>query len=528
MLLFAKPRAGSSVLYQLLQMWTLLLLLQLCTLPLQLGSASAVAPVPAVLLQAQLLQTNSTRPCTAVRIDQASVPPNATWFRLRGVSKDWAFPVLCDSFPHCARGLAAEWFVRTAASPQEHSFYGTEPTYLYLHRRTVNTFVVEAWSKRNDLGDGGDALLLGTSAPLRFSFDDRGFAAGVDLGEFRATTLGPGEVTISAHPVKNEAFGMVEVITWSAFRPTGTTTVGNTSRPAFTFDEGLLFEDFSPRQYTEAAPEHFIHLNVSVSAPGVYFIGVFAVWNGVYGYTVPAPENGVNAGSFPQVLDSTTGTKLMQPLAVVVPWENGSLPALPAGFLGAIHTTPPIPGDQRLALDSHAITVFDGGSVWIRLAHNAKCGDGCVGPSASVPTVIELEVPRGMQILPFIFGSAEGAMSGFANVTDVTSVPGGGAVNEGYVRLRLDKAATWQWGVYNRPKLQFVVAAELNGRTFSQARIRGYSSPSGQHRADNWQVLQLRAEELQPVPAVPRRLHTAYCWATPPTFARDAQTWKAL
>ena len=475
----------------------------------------------------RLQSAQSTRPCAVVQIENSTVPPRTTWFRLRGVSPGWAFPQVCSrSFSCGGKGVATQWFVRTHSqrTDQEHAFYGTDPTYLYEHLRTVNTFVVEAWSDRNDLGDGAQAQLLAVSAPMTFTFDDGGFAKNLDLGEFTARSLGPGEVMISAHPVDNDALKQAELITWSGFEVSGTTTAGNVTRPKFTFSEGLLFDNFTPRQYP-ATSDRFIHINASFSQPGVYFIGMFAVWNGVYGYTSPAPENGVNAGQFPRVVDNATGSNIMQPLAVVVPYENGSSPALPQGFIGPVHSTPAIPGDQRLALDTHAITVFDGASVWIRVVHNSVCGSACVGPELA-PQVIELEIPQGMRILPWMFGAAEGVASGFANVTDISKLPGGGAIPAGYYRIRLEKGATWQWGVYNKPKLQFEVPSRMIGHSFPSARIRGYSSSAGQQRADNWQRLELTVAELKPVPVLPKRLHTAYCWSNAGMVA--PKTWKAL
>eukprot|EP01052_Picozoa_sp_SAG31_P048606 SAG31_NODE_10242_length_1165_cov_1.389306_1_plen_292_part_10 len=131
-----------------------------------------------------------------------------------------------------------------------------------------------------------------------------------------------------------------------------------------------------------------------------------------------------------------------------------------------------------------------------------------------------------MRILPFLFGEAEGHQSGFENVTDVSSVTGGGAVAYGYVRVRLEKRSDWQWGVYNKPKLQFKIPQHMVGKYFSLARIRVYSTSAGQQRADNWQTLAIQVEELKPVPRLPKRLHTSYCWSN---FGMiQPKVWKAL
>ena len=49
---------------------------------------------------------------------------------------------------------------------QDHSFYGTQSTISGSGGRTVNTFVVEAWTARTDLGDSTRAQLLARSPEL--------------------------------------------------------------------------------------------------------------------------------------------------------------------------------------------------------------------------------------------------------------------------------------------------------------------------------------------------------------------------
>ena len=62
------------------------------------------------------------------------------------------------------------------------------------------TLVVEAWSDRNDLGDGSKAELLATSAPLTFTYDDKGFSSKASFVNFAAVQTAIGDVTISAQP----------------------------------------------------------------------------------------------------------------------------------------------------------------------------------------------------------------------------------------------------------------------------------------------------------------------------------------
>jgi hypothetical protein len=122
-------------------------------------------------------------------------------------------------------------------------------------------------------------------------------------------------------------------------------------------------------------------------------------------------------------------------------------------------------------------------------------------------------------------------------VTDVSLEAGGGPVPAGYQRLRLNKPTTYEWSYLNIAiELRVeVLDKSLEGRSFPLSRIRAYSGVAGQVRSDNWQTLAISVEALSPVPALPERLHTAFCWAQPDQFVNDAArgllsvgTWKAL
>jgi hypothetical protein len=59
------------------------------------------------------------------------------------------------------------------------------------------------------------------------------------------------------------------------------------------------------------------------------------------------------------------------------------------------------------------------------------------------PEVIELEVPTGLRIVKF--GAVDAQYLSQVNSTDVSHVPGGGAVATGYTRVRLNKPLKAEW-----------------------------------------------------------------------------------
>jgi hypothetical protein len=56
-------------------------------------------------------------------------------------------------------------------------------------------------------------------------------------------------------------------------------------------------------------------------------------------------------------------------------------------------------------------------------------------------------------------------------------------------------------------------AAFFAGRTFKHSQLRAYDgTAANQQRQDNWQPYTITVAELKPVPVLPKRLHTAFCW----------------
>ena len=286
--------------------------------------------------------------------------------------------------------------------------------------------------------------------------------------------------------------------------------------PSFVGD--MLGDAYSVREFSPPS------INLSYSQPGVRFVGIYGAYSKWYSPSFYAAVTKYHQGSWPR--DLSTG-RTFQPFAVITPWENGTLPQLPPGFGGPRLVTKPIPGDWRLALLSDRITVFSGGTVFVRAVNTDD-------RPQSAPQVVELDVPRGLRIVMHEHRSV--CCAGYRNVTDVSNVAGGGAVPAGYWRLRLNKEADFEWGYLNEAiELKLEVDADLAGNVFTLTRIRAYTGAANQRRADNWQTLAITVKTLVPVPRLPRRLRTSFCYTTPRQFVDDPAkllssltTWKAL
>ena len=171
---------------------------------------------------------------------------------------------------------------------------------------------------------------------------------------------------------------------------------------------------------------------------------------------------------------------------------------------------------------------------WADIVSVWRLGPG-LGLGLELP--IELELPIGLELVP-PDGGGGGVSVGWDNATDVSALTGGGAVAAGYRRLRLLKAQHSEWSYLNiAVQIKTAILDEaLVGKTFPDARIRAYSGAVGnQARSDNWQPLAITVKALVPVPALPKRLHTAFCWAGVKEFVDDKTlglsslaTWRAL
>jgi hypothetical protein len=424
------------------------------------------------------------------------------------------------------------------------------PCNLSLHdgeQRTSHSFVVEAWTDRDDLGvwpAERKGRMLATSNALTYTFDDAGFSRGLSFDKFKATDVAPGWVSIVAEPNNATIYAQAKQVTWTGFAPPPEPPVGAATTegdkkggalPVFTLNEAVMGDQYTTRSQPAGTSAVF-----SVSQPGIHFVGIYGAWNGQYGFSSPKPENGIRTySSFPLVVDKQAAagaSHTFQPIAIITPWENGTVPKLPRDFAGAVHNTGPIPGDWRLALRISKVTVFDGGMVALRCVHGPARPNG--GKFAF--QAVEIDAPTGLTVLwkgmckP---GAAQSSGQKLCNVTDVSLVPGGGKVPSGYTRWRLSKPPASEWSYLNEAvELRFeVVDTQLTGKTFPHARIRGYSGPKNQQRSDNWQALAMTVKSLVPVPMLPKRLHTSYCWGGPKEFVDDSShhlssiaTWKSL
>ena len=253
----------------------------------------------------------------------------------------------------------------------------------------------EAWSDRRVPGDSGAGKKLGSSAPITVHYDYT-FTEG-RYTNFSVTASGPGEGDICFFPSAEDASELHKALRhgelffrrvwWTGNRTTdgGKTELNQTAGvPTFNPDA------FDGQQYQYAAPR----FRVAWTQPGTYYLGLRA-WSGsTMRNVVQSPVDGINTLVYPQV------DGVFQPVAVVVPFENGSTVPIPAGFKGPTFHLPPIVGDKRVGLSKRNLTFFSGGHFYLPTmipasAAPSQCGPDCV---AAPPAAVDIDMPTGLRI----------------------------------------------------------------------------------------------------------------------------------
>lgn len=255
----------------------------------------------------------------------------------------------------------------------------------------------EAWTARRlDSGDDKAGAKLGVSSTIDVHFDYSLLKARFD--NFSVTATGPGEGNIEFIPAADDAatindatkLGMYFFVrVWPCKTPcTPQATALGSKENAY---PQFSASSFDGQQDQYAGPK----FRVAWSQPGTYYVGLNGAWSGETCHNVvQSPVDGVHTAAYPQV------DGVFQPVAIVVPFENGTTIPTPPGFAGPTFTLPAIKGDKRVALSKRNMTFFNGAHFYIPTMMPitgglSQCGEGCV---ATAPAAVDLELPHGVTL----------------------------------------------------------------------------------------------------------------------------------
>lgn len=339
--------------------------------------------------------------------DQASLPAGTDYLRL----------VIVDPGCGAAIPMPMEWMPVPSTqhmmfSPVNYSSswnaFGTTKTALpgcpeFKGNVTVKA---EAWTARRLPQNDTAGSKVGESQLLEVHFDYSLTAATFDNFSVTATGEGEGDIEFSpAHsddPTIKHATqlgGYFFVRVWPCVD-----SPSNKCPPTSTYPGGVAAhteararglptfkaDSFDGQQEQTASPK----FRVAWSQPGTYYFGLSA-WSGQTCHNVvQSPMDGVHTAVYPQV------DGVFQPVAIIVPFENGTVIPVPKGFRGPIFHLPKITGNKRVALSKRNLTFFDGAHWYLPTelpisSAPSQCGYGCV---AAPPAAVDVELPHGVTL----------------------------------------------------------------------------------------------------------------------------------
>ncbi len=400
-----------------------------------------------------------------------STVPGARWYKLERVAGPDGREVITDEYYPL-------WFDRPERVVRFTPFWGrrsADDGPLYLR--------VSAWTEKESNG-GRRVSRYSNVLAVHYdhSFENLTFDLIAEVDPRR-----PGEAVLRAVPRDPKLASQVELYAWWTYTPQDDGT-----RDVRFRGEGLFALTTTPA------------LRLSFARPGVYYIGLHSAWNGTYGYTFATPATGLRTRSFPQV------DGRFVPVALIVPYEDGTSDPLPSGFAGPRVMLPSIPGDVRFPLRKEMITLFDGGSLFLPLG-GAK------------PITVEVQLPVGIALVDY--RPAHAPAFAYA-VQDVSDAVDDGSLPPGYRRYRLVKERPDRdWSYRNRVLPLYVrfTSPDVIGREGLFMDLRAYTRAVDGARQDNWQRVRIRPVALPQV-SLPRRLRTGITWAYGDLFPGEAAT----
>ena len=263
------------------------------------------------------------------------------------------------------------------------------------------------------------------------------------------------------------------------------------------------------------------HFDLTISLGGdVYFVGIFGVFsNGISGGHLQGAPGFVSQRA-PLVQLTATGWGF-QPLALIVPFANGTLPSLPDGFKGPRLVLPPIPGDARLALHPvedetySAVTMFTGGTISMRLFYPSDESKTGMCEGACLEAGIELELPTCITLQNF---------SKNFKYSVVTAPSQPEAVDVYRVRLQTPPNLHG-WYYYEQRAVWLNPIISCTTPSSQTVRIRALLTEASEQLTTNWQELQVSVKAVpKPPKKLPRRLAPSLTWTSTFHFAPNETT----
>lgn len=484
----------------------------LTTLVLWAAAPSAQSPLTFTITPSS--PADPIKSCNVQVSQVQGAPTGADWLLLETVSGPQFSGLLPLSAKPIPNGPGPAWIpLAIATSPEtatvkwwseyfdrnDEGHDPIDPTHASTGDPTGSvTLALSAWQGRN----GTKLATAPTTAVMHY---DKSYTA-LRWNLTAAPRGTPGTVRLQLVPADSESEALAAdtgLAWWFRYKHT-TTPAGQVAQFA---------EDPSIEQTLE--PPTF---DLTVSLGGrVYFVGIFGSFStGICG-GFPQGSKGFVSQRAP-LADLGANRTGFQPLAIIIPFSNGTVPQLPAGFMGPRITLPNIPGDARLALQPFKdetyskVSMFDGGTIAMSLLYpqDESTAGKCEG--ACITAGIEVELPVCITLQNWSKNFA------YTVVPSPSSQPSLAAAPVGTYRVRL-RTSTALHGFFYYDQRVFWLSPKISCPTPSTqtVKLRPLLTEAAAQLPDNWQELQVSVVATPtPLANPPKRLAPSLTWA--PTF----------
>ena len=460
--------------------------------------AAAPLGVPFVFQMIPTTSPDNPIKSYAANADVLGSPPATSW---------WALVRVLNASGCIADQQAGPWWYH------DPNFWFTSANTYGVASATVGPYYycVQAWSQLPD--EGGALLATSNSVTVHFDFTRQSLTA--TLSAVFAT---PGTVKVTANYAVAPDWKGQPV-------PVSTLEAWWNETKMFSFcncfckmdASGDYVLDAKGNQAFDADRNGYTHspvpfVTASFSRPGVKFFSIQNMWNGEYGWSWPRQGLGLSSFS-PQPMTGPWPDGDFQPLAVILPYENGTMVPVPPAFRGPIvKADRPIPGDLRLPLLRDSLSVFNGSTTHFPLMEEYVTHRDCNDALSLCPSFIELNLPIGL--VPMCSLKLAASCRFDASAIACTPLPSPAPRGQRSC-YRLTRRQGEQWSYENSVvDVSWLVQGGQGSVQYAaplDAAIRVLLNAAAAARSDNWQMLSITVVKLNKLPT-PRRMTNSYGW----------------
>ena len=295
----------------------------------------------------------------------SDIPAGSEWFKL-------------STYKEATRTtlVSTEWFFDA-----NFFFYSAQEYYTNSNDVGPKYYDVSAWDRKPN--ENGVMLAVSNLQVLYFDFSYQKLQLDLNV-----SYIGDGKVKVEVFPLPYPSIEQA----WRWFNTTRLFTFMVMS-PRMNADgswavdtQDMQVFDYKGDAFTQSPLPYYIHQG---TMPSVTFVALYSARNGKYGNSWAQHGNGLGTWLTPYWKQG-----YFQPWAIIQPYSNGSLPALPPSFKGDVVILPGIPGDRRLPIVRNNITIFHGVTINFPLTEF-----GCSNPRQFNPIVFQFAVPTCLQLM---------------------------------------------------------------------------------------------------------------------------------